>query len=255
VKLAAQELGLPVWQPQTLKGQAAASELAGAELILVMAYGELLRRELLDPPRYGCINLHASLLPRWRGASPLQAALRAGDARTGVTVMRMVPALDAGPIYCAEEIPLTERTTLPELHDLVAQAAARAVVRFLDQSLGREPVAQDEALVTVCRKLESVDGRLDFNLPAIALERWVRAYTPAPGCWAMAGDDRWRILELEPVGDRGPLAPGELFAQDDTLLVGCGDGVCAIRRLQVPGGKPLGAAEFLRGHSPPARLG
>jgi methionyl-tRNA formyltransferase len=255
VKLAAQELGLPVWQPETLKGQAGALQLTGADLFVVMAYGELLRQEVLDLPRGACVNLHASLLPRWRGASPLQAVLRAGDAATGVTVMRMVRALDAGPVYLAEPVPLGARTSLPELHDAIAAAAARGLERFLAAWPRLAETPQDEALVTTCRKLTTEDGHLDFTAPAAVLERWVRAYTPAPGCWALAGAERLRVLALDPRPGSAGLAPGVVRAERGELLVGCGDGACAIVRLQPAGKRAMTAAEFLNGHALPERLG
>lgn len=254
VKLAAQGLGLPVWQPETLKGQAAAEPLQDVDLIVVMAYGELLRRDVLALPSRGCINLHASLLPRWRGASPLQAVLRAGETRTGVTVMRMVPALDAGPVFLAEELPIAPRMTLPALHDALAQTAARSLERYLDEALDREPVPQDESLVTVCRKLTSEDGHLDFTATGEALERWVRAYTPAPGCWALAGGERLRIHGLEPLPAITGLAPGAVQVDGAHLLVGCGDGACAITRLQAPGKRTMSAVEFLNGNTAPGTL-
>lgn len=254
VKTAAVALGIPVWQPETLKGCEAEPRLAGHDLFVVMAYGELLRRPVLALPRE-CINLHASLLPRWRGASPLQAALRAGDAATGVTVMRMAPKLDAGPIFLSERLPLAATTTLAELHDRIAELAANALGRFLDAWPGCEPVDQDEAQVTTCRKLEAEDGRLDWSRPMAELERWVRAYTPAPGCWTALGADRLRVLALTPAPAAARLDPGAIRCEAGTLLVGCGDGAVAITRLQAPGKRPMEAADFLRGNQLPERFG
>jgi methionyl-tRNA formyltransferase len=248
------ELGLPVWQPESLKGQAGASPLAGADLFVVLAYGELLRQDILDLPRGACINLHASLLPRWRGASPLQAALRAGDVETGVTVMRMVRGLDAGPMYLHERLPLTQRTTLPELHDAMADLSAVALGKFLDRWPAIEAVPQDEAQVTLCRKLLPEDGHLDFTRPAAELERWVRAYTPAPGCWALVDDERLRVLELSIRPAIRDLAPGVVRSVGGELLVGCGDGACAIVRLQPAGKRAMEAKDFLNGHRLPERL-
>ena len=255
VKQAALALGLPVWQPETLKGQALAPQLAGADLIVVMAYGELLRQDLLDRPPGGCINLHASLLPRWRGASPLQAALRAGDASTGVSVMRMVRALDAGAVYLREELPLGPRATLAGLHDALAEVAARALGRFLDGYPGLPAVPQDEALVTNCRKLTSADGQLDFTRPAVELDRWVRAYTPAPGCWTLVNGERLRIHELLPLAGHVGLAPRHVAVDDGRLLVGCGDGACVVVRLQAAGKRVMEASEFLRGNRLPDAFG
>jgi methionyl-tRNA formyltransferase len=255
VKATARELGLPIWQPETLKGQAGAAQLAGADLIVVMAYGELLRQDVLDLPRGVCVNLHASLLPRWRGASPLQATLRAGDRRTGVSVMRMVRELDAGPVYLREEVALGERTSLPELHDLLAAAAATALDHFLTAWPEVVATAQDDAQATFCRKLTSVDGHLDFAIPADELARWVRAYTPSPGCWALAGGNRLRILALESRPEVAGLAPGAVRRQGAEILVGSGGSACAVTRLQPPCGRAMDAAEFLNGHHLPDRLG
>lgn len=254
VKRAALELGLHVWQPETLKGQASAPQLANADLFVVLAYGELLRQDILDLPRGACINLHASLLPRWRGASPLQAALRAGDAETGVTVMRMVRGLDAGPMFLHERLALTPQTTLPALHDAIAELSAVALGKFLDGWPALTAVPQDERLVTLCRKLLPDDGHLDFTRPAVELERWVRAYTPAPGCWAVAEGERMRVLELAVRPAVKDLAPGVLRSAAGELMVGCGDGACAITRLQPAGKRAMEAKDFLNGHRLPERL-
>ncbi len=255
VKRAARDLGLPLWQPETLRGQAGAAELQGADLFVVMAYGELQRQEVLELPRAGSINLHASLLPRWRGASPLQAALRAGDRATGVTVMRMVRALDAGPIYLARPLALAERTTLPALHDSRSAPSPPTPSPACSSGWpGPAPAAQDEAQATVCRKLTAEDGRLRFDCSPHELERWVRAYTPAPGCWALAGSERLRVLALEPRPGLPGLAPGALAVHDGELLVGCAGGAGAILRLQAAGKRVMEAADYLRGHRLPERL-
>ena len=249
VKSAALELGLPVWQPETMRGAEHDARLAGVDLFVVMAYGEILRAPLLGLPR-ACVNLHGSMLPRWRGASPLQACLRAGDTETGVCVMEMVPALDAGPVYLCERLALTAHTTLPELHDALADVAAQALGRFLALWPNVQAVAQDASQVTVCRKLTSAEGRLDWSQPADAIERWVRAYTPAPGCWTMFGDERVRILAVQPATRQ--LGAGTIASTDQRLFIGCGAGAVEILRLQLAGRAAAPAAEYLRGHRPPA---
>lgn len=254
VKSAALELGLPVWQPETLKDSAGATELQGAELFVVMAYGALLRQSVLDLPSRGCINLHASLLPRWRGASPLQAVIRAGDAETGVSVMRMVRALDAGGVFLQERLALDGRPTLPWLHDRIAELAAVALGRFLDTAATVVAVAQDEASVSHCRKLTDADGHLDFTRGVEELDRWIRAYVPAPGCWAVddAGE-RLRIHAAEP-RERSPCAAGAVRVVGRELQVGCGDGWLGLTRVQSPNKKALETADWLNGNRPPGRL-
>lgn len=252
VKRAAEELGVPVWQPETLRGAEREARLHGHDLFIVMAYGEILRPPVLALPR-ACVNLHGSLLPRWRGASPLQAALRAGDRESGVSVMQMVPALDAGPVYLAERIPLPEGATLPWLHDAVAEAAARALARFLERWPELTPTPQDEALATYCRRLSDADGCLDWSLPAEEIERWVRAYTPTPGCWTRFDGARVGILEVEVAA--GELPPATAVAEDRGLRIGCGRGSVVVRRLQPAGKAAMSARAYLCGHPVPARIG
>ncbi len=256
VKVAARALGVEVWQPQTMRG-AEVDPRMGCDLAVVLAYGELLRQAVLDRPPGGCVNLHASLLPRWRGASPLQAALRAGDARTGVTVMRMVRALDAGPVYRQRELEISPAMTLPALHDLIAEAAAQVLSDFLAAWPPPDPISQDEGRVTLCRKLLPADGRLDWRLAAAELERWVRAYTPAPGCWSETAGDapmRLRILALEARTGAAAAAPGTVTRVGDELRVACGDGAVSIARVQPAGGSAQGAREFINGHALPSAL-
>lgn len=253
VTRAATALAVPLWQPETLKDQAHDARL-DCDLIIVMAYGELLRQELLDRPVFGCLNLHGSLLPRWRGASPLQAALRAGDAQTGVAVMRMVRGLDAGPVYARRVLPLTDATTLPELHDAMSEAAGAALREILVNWPLPEPVAQDPALVTLCRKLTPADGQLRFTETMGELCRWVRAYTPTPGCWVASAGERLRILALAPRPGIRDLAPGVVAVREHELVIGCSDGAVAVTALQPPGKRPMGAGDFLNGHQVPERI-
>ncbi|MBN8524804.1 MAG: methionyl-tRNA formyltransferase [Planctomycetes bacterium] len=246
VKVAAEELGLPVWQPESMRGAEGDPRLAGHDLFVVMAYGELLRQPVLDLPR-ACINLHASLLPRWRGASPLQACIRAGDAETGVCVMGMVAALDAGPVYTTERIALGATTTLPELHDTVAATAATALGRFLDAWPDITATPQDDTLATVCRKLTAEHGRLDWSASAVELERQVRAYTPAPGCWTTLGGERLRVQAVRIAIAAGTAPLGTVRLVDGRVIVACGDGALELLRVQPQGGKAMEADAFARG--------
>jgi methionyl-tRNA formyltransferase len=257
VGAAAEALGLPLRTPASLKDpaeQAAFADLR-ADLAVVAAYGLLLPKAILDAPRLGCINLHASLLPRWRGAAPIQRALLAGDRETGITVIRMTPGLDTGPMLAKAPLPIGPATTASELHDrlaaLAAELAVPAVARLAAGELAAEP--QPEAGATYAHKIDKAEGRLDWHESAAALERRLRALNPWPGCWTMLDEERLAILAGEVAAGRGP--PGMVL--DDRLTVATGDGALRITRLQRAGGKPLPADAFLRGWPIPAgaRLG
>ena len=254
VKEAAQQLDLALWQPQTLRGAEADPRLQDADLFVVLAYGEMLRQPVLDLPRIDCINLHASILPKWRGASPLQAVLRAGETQTGVSVMRMVKALDAGPVYLTETIALDQESTLPQLHDAMAIAAAAALERFFAGIPHPEPMPQDQDQVTWCGKLTSDDGRIDWTASCVAIDRQVRAYVPVPGCWTTVAGERYRIHRLIHVDQPSFGQPGELLVKAQQCFVQAGDGVLELRRLQAPGRKAMDVAAFLNGSVAPARF-
>lgn len=249
VKEAALELGIPVWQPERLRDHAEDPRLSGFDLFVVLAYGEILTEALLARPR-ACINVHASLLPAWRGASPLQAAIRAGDQRGGVSIMRMVRQLDAGPVYLQEAVDLPPWIDLPRWHDRVATLSVRALMRFLEAwpAITAEP--QDEAQASYCGKLGSADGQLDWRLPARALERQVRAYSPVPGCWLQMGGARYRIEQVA-LDHRHNLAPGHWYWAQGQAWLGCGAEALEVRRIQAPGKRALPMDAFLNGHTLP----
>ncbi len=250
VKQAAQDLGLPLWQPASLRGQAEYPAVQGADLFVVFAYGEILSSRFLRLPSLAAINLHCSLLPRWRGASPMQAALRHGDDETGISIQRMVRALDAGPIYSHHRLPLSPTTTLPQLHDALAVLGAEALAAFLRSWATLSPHAQDPAAATWCHKLTHEDGHIDWRQSAVAVERQVRAYTPAPGCWTRAEGQRLAVQAVRVVDEQ--LTPGQVRCCGRQLVVGCGTGAVAIERLQPPGKRPMDVAAYLNGHQPPA---
>lgn len=253
VKVLAQELGIPVWQPESLAGAATDPRFNDLDLIVVLAYGEILEQALLDRPRLGCVNLHFSLLPRWRGASPMQAALRAGDRETGVSVARMVRKLDAGPVYFREPLVIPPKASLAWLHDVLAELAAQALGRHLCSPEGLTPQPQNRAEVTLCRKLTHDDGRLDWMQPAAAVERHVRAYTPAPGCWTMADGERVRILEVDADAAVADLAPGHVRVDHHRMWIGCGEAAVSVAWMQPAGKRAMRIADFLNGHRPPER--
>jgi methionyl-tRNA formyltransferase len=257
VQLAATALGLPVLTPASLKGTAERERLEGLrpDLAVVAAYGLIVPGEILEVPRLGCINLHASLLPRWRGAAPIQRALLAGDRETGVTIFQMEPALDTGPILASVLLPIADDATAATLHDALAELAANMVGPVVDdlatgRAMGRP---QPDQGITYAPKLTKDEGRLDWSQSASALARRLRALNPWPGCWTEFDGERLRVLEGEIVAGAG--TPGEVL--DERLTIACGDGALRLTKIQRAGGNPMSAAAFLRGFPLPAgaRLG
>lgn len=251
VHVAAQASGIPVRTPARLKDAEVQREFAALDLdaAIVAAYGLILPASMLAAPKHGCINIHASLLPRWRGAAPIQRAILAGDAETGVTIMQVEQALDAGPILLAEAVPITEQTTAEDLHDELAQLGARLIVDALARldagTLQRTP--QLAAGVTYAEKLEREEGRLDWSRPAPELARRVRAFAPWPGAYFDHGGERIKVLAADAADAAdGDGAPGMVL--DGGLVIACGSGALRLTRLQRAGKRPMNADEFLRGY-------
>lgn len=248
----AESRGLPVRTPRTLRdeGEQAAFAALEADLAVVAAYGLILPRPILEAPRLGCVNVHASLLPRWRGAAPIQRAIMAGDAETGVTIMRMEEGLDTGPMLLWQAVPITPATTAGDLHDTLADLGARLLVRALAGLEAGEitPVPQPEDGVTYARKIEKGEGRLDWRRPAGELERLIRAMAPAPGAWFEHGGERIKVLAAEVVDASG--TPGTVL--DDRLAIACGQAALRPLKLQRAGKAPLDVDAFLRGYALPA---
>lgn len=249
--------GLPVFQPEKLTDDVRA-QLAtlDADLGLVMAYGHILRDEFMATPRLGMLNLHTSLLPKYRGASPIQAAIASGERETGVTLMRIVRKLDAGPIVDVERVAIAPLDTAIEIEAKLAAACVPLVGRALPQLVdGTLPAReQDDAAATYCRKLEKEDGALDFAAPAAALAARINGLFPWPGCSVeIAGQNVKMGLAEVATNDGRNRPPGEILGADgEGLLVATGEGVLRLRRLQRPGGRMLAAGEFLRGFAIPA---
>lgn len=248
VQARADALGLPVRTPASLKAAAAQADFAalGAEIGVVVAYGLILPQPILGAPPRGCINIHASLLPRWRGAAPIQRAILAGDKETGVTIMQMDAGLDTGPMLAAARAPIDATTTGGALHDELATLGARLVVEAL---AGLEagtiaPVPQPEAGVTYAPKIDKAETRIDWRRPAVEIDRQVRAFAPWPGAWFEVGGQRVKLLAGEIVTAAGS-GPGTVL--DDRLTIACGDGAIRARRLQRAGKAPADAEAFLRG--------
>lgn len=249
VKRLAQQHGIPVYQPETLKTEESRAPLAaaGADAMVVAAYGMILPQAVLDLPRLGCLNIHASLLPRWRGAAPIARAILAGDAETGVTIMQVVLALDAGAMLAKASVPVTENDTAQTLHDALAALGGRLLVQTLAQLPSIAPQPQDEALVTYADKLRKDEAPLDWRRSAVELARQVRAFNPFPVARAGFRDEIWRIWMAYAEHGEGAAAAGTVLSTDNGIRVACGEGVLRITELQRPGGKRLAARDFLAG--------
>ncbi|GGM11029.1 methionyl-tRNA formyltransferase [Pseudomonas asuensis] len=247
VKQLAESHNIPVYQPQTLRNADAQAELAALkpDLLIVVAYGLILPQAVLDIPRLGCINSHASLLPRWRGAAPIQRAIEAGDAETGVTVMRMEAGLDTGPMLSKVSTQITAEDTGGSLHDRLALLGAEAVVEAIPAlAAGTLPdKLQDDALATYAHKLNKEEAKLDWSRPAVDLERLIRAFNPWPLCHSTLAGEGVKIYAATVVDGNGQ--PGEILeASREGLRVACGEGALLLTRIQFPGGKPLAFADL-----------
>ncbi len=258
VKTVALARGLPVAQPATLKTPEAQAELAAldADVMVVAAYGLILPQAVLDLPRHGCLNIHASLLPRWRGAAPIQRAILAGDAETGITIMQMDAGLDTGAMLSKTVVPIRDTDTAGSLHDTLAAAGAQAIVAALAGLPGLVPEKQDARLATYAAKLTKDEAQLDWEQAATALARAVRAYNPVPGAWTLLEGAPLKIWAAQAVTGSG--VPGTvLHADAEGFVVAAGDGALALQEIQPAGSKRMTAAAFLAGRPlvPGSRLG
>ncbi|MCB5188288.1 methionyl-tRNA formyltransferase [Methylobacillus caricis] len=250
VKELALRHGIAVFQPETLKNEDVQARIAAenADAMVVAAYGLIIPTSVLGMPLHGCFNIHASLLPRWRGAAPIQRSLLAGDSETGVTIMEVVPALDAGAMISRGVLPITESDTAQTLHDGLATIGATLMVQAMDQlqSNGRlAAVPQDESLVTYAEKLSKAEAAIDWDQSAEMLSRQVRAFNPFPVAQSLLHGEVCRIWMAHALPGRA--SPGEIVAVGDGITVGCGSGLLRIDELQMPGGKRLKARDFLAG--------
>jgi len=242
VKQLALQHDLPVYQPQTLRAAEAQAELAALQpdLLVVVAYGLILPQAVLDIPRLGCINSHASLLPRWRGAAPIQRAIEAGDSETGVTVMRMEAGLDTGPMLLKSHTPISAGDTGGSLHDRLAELGPPAVLEAIDGLAAGtlQGEVQDDSLATYAHKLGKTDARIDWSRPAVQLAYMIRAFNPWPLAHARWQDQPLKVWTAEVEAGQGQ--PGEILdCSKQGLLVACGEQALRLTRLQLPGGKPL----------------
>ncbi|MBU9698153.1 methionyl-tRNA formyltransferase [Rhodobacteraceae bacterium HSP-20] len=251
VHAAADALGLPVRHPASLKGadEQASFAALGADVAVVVAYGLILPQAILDAPRMGCLNIHASLLPRWRGAAPIHRAIMAGDAETGICIMQMEAGLDTGPVLLRQATPIGAEEVTSELHDRLSQMGAGLILSALDRLPDLTPEAQPAEGVTYAAKIDKAEARIDWTRPAVQVDRLIRGLSPFPGAWCMAGGERVKLLRARLATGSG--APGSVL---HGLTIACGDGAVEITLAQREGKKAQVPEDFLRGFTLPARL-
>jgi len=247
VKQYAEQHNIPVQQPVTLRDEQSAAALAALEpdVLVVAAYGLILPQAVLDIPRHGCLNVHASILPRWRGAAPIQAAILAGDVKTGISLMAMTAGLDCGPVFHIEELDIGPDETAGELHDRLAALGGEALVARLDAILAGdvEAIPQDDMRATYAPKIDKQDARIDWSLPADEVARRVRAYNPFPGAFCFDGDTRIKVWRAAAVDGQAP--PGTVLQCDrEAVVVACGEGALRLEEMQLPGKRRVVAPEF-----------
>lgn len=239
------DLGLEVRHPVSLKGAEAQADFAalGADVAVVVAYGLILPQAVLDAPRHGCLNIHASLLPRWRGAAPIHRAIMAGDAETGICIMQMEAGLDTGPVLLRSRTPIRAEETTGALHDRLSAMGADLIVEALARLSELTPEPQPEEGVTYAAKIDKAEARVDWTRPAVEIDRQIRGLSPFPGAWTEIAGERVKLLASRLAEGNGD--PGEVL--DDALTVACGTGAVSLTRLQRAGKGAQDADIFLRG--------
>jgi methionyl-tRNA formyltransferase len=244
----AEELGLEVRTPESMRDPQAQAEFLALETdaAVVVAYGQLLPRPIIEGPRLGCFNVHGSLLPRWRGAAPIQRAILAGDEKTGITIMRMETGLDTGPMLLKCSAPIDGKTA-GDLHDELMEMGARLMVEALAQLVSIEPEAQNDSLATYAAKIDKAEAAIDWSRPAQDIERQVRAFSPFPGAWFTLDGERIKLLRAEIVDAAG--VPGAVL--DEQMTIACGDGAIRPMQLQRAGKPAMRAQDYLRGRPAP----
>ncbi|SMO38415.1 methionyl-tRNA formyltransferase [Paracoccus laeviglucosivorans] len=250
VHQAAEALNIPVRTPERLKSPQDQADFAAlqADVAVVVAYGLILPQPVLDAPRLGCLNIHASLLPRWRGAAPIHRAIMSGDAETGVAIMQMEAGLDTGPVLAEARTPIGAQETTADLHDRLSDMGAALIVDTLDGlPLSAAPQAADG--VTYATKIDKAEARIDWTLPAVLIDRQIRGLSPFPGAWCMIGTERVKLLRSRLAAGSG--APGQVL---HGFTIACGDGAVEITEAQREGKRPMPTAEILRGLNLPSVL-
>lgn len=254
IHLLAEEHGIPVYTPKTLRSLESQEEFSAlkADVAVVIAYGLILPAAILEAPQFGCINVHASLLPRWRGAAPIHRALLAGDEETGITIMKMDEGLDTGPMLSLERLPITSTTTASQLHDQLSEKGAMLLLPTLEAYIDGKmlPQGQPEEGVTYAHKLTREEGRLDWRNSAEQIERKIRVLNPWPGTWFEHEGINLKVFAATVVENDTPSNPG-LVLQNAPLIMSCGQGSLRVDLIQRPGGAVLAPEAFLRGYTLP----
>ncbi len=255
IKKALAQMQMSILQPTRMKDRQSIEEIRALQpdVIVVMAYGQILPRDVLQIPKVACLNLHASLLPRWRGAAPIQAAIAAGDVETGITVMYMNEGLDTGDILLARKIDILPNETGGTLHDRLGEIAPEALRESLDLFPNAPRTPQDEALATIAPKLNREDGRIAWNEPAEVIERKIRAFNPWPGAFAEVDNGQKLKVFSAAIVDLSGNA-GEILRRDDEVVIATGKGALALREVQLEGKRRMQASDFARGHFALQRL-
>ncbi len=251
VHLKAEELGIEVRTPKTLRSEEEQIKFKAlnADVAVVAAYGLILPQPILDAFPKGCLNTHASLLPRWRGAAPIQRAIEAGDKKSGVTIMQMDAGLDTGTMLLKGEVDICDTTTGGELHDALSQIGAELIMTALQDLDNIIPQKQNEEYTCYAAKIEKEEGHLDFSLSAEVLERKIRAFNPFPGTYFEYEGERFKVWEAEAFAEASGYAAGTIIPNDSGLLIACGEGMLLITQIQRQGKKSMPTEELLRGFS------
>ena len=252
VHLAAEALGLPVRHPVSLRGEQVQHDFAAlqSDLAVVVAYGLILPQTVLDAPIHGCLNIHASLLPRWRGAAPIHRAIMAGDAETGICIMQMAAGLDTGPVLLRAATPIGAEETTADLHDRLSQMGADLILRALDTLPSLTPEPQPDDGVTYAQKITKDEARINWTRPAAEIDRQIRGLSPFPGAWCDIAGERVKLLRCHPTAETG--APGQVL---HGFTIACGTGAITITEAQREGKRPAATADLLNGFTLPPRLG
>lgn len=250
IHLWAEEKGIEVRTPKSLRSEEEQEKFAklDADISIVAAYGLILPKKVIEAFPKGCLNVHGSLLPRWRGAAPMQRSIEAGDDKTGITIMQVVEALDAGDMYKKCEIEIDRDMTVGILHDKMAEAGAKLMVEVLRDLDNITPEKQDESLVTYAAKIDKEESRLDFDNDAVYLERKIRAFNPYPATYFEHKGERFKLLKCKVVENERGLKPGELYSDNKHLIIGCKTKALEVLSIQRQGKKAMSVEELLRGY-------